>query len=70
MVMENTHEAQQLRQYLTEAVEMLDDLRPKLALFEKQRYFRFKVALHNYCGQDAGLRNALAEAGVSNAGKR
>ena len=62
--MENTQEAQQLRQYLAEAVEMLDDLKPKLALFEKQRYFRFKAALNQYCRADAALKSSLADAGV------
>lgn len=63
--MENTQEAQQLRQYLAEAVEMLDDLKPKFALFEKQRYFRFKAALHQYCRVDAALKSSLAEMGDS-----
>ncbi|OOQ62220.1 hypothetical protein [Mucilaginibacter pedocola] len=51
--MENMQETQQLRQYLAEAVDMLDDLKPKLALFEKQRYFRFKAQLRHFCEQDA-----------------
>ncbi|RWY54148.1 hypothetical protein [Mucilaginibacter gilvus] len=64
--MENTQETQQLQQYLAEAVEMLDDLKPKLALFEKQRYFRFKAALENYLKLNDGLRRSWAEAGVTN----
>jgi hypothetical protein len=66
--MENVKETEQLQQYLAEAVEMLDDLKPKLALFEKQRYFRFKAALDNYCKLNKGLRNSLEQAGVTNAG--
>lgn len=46
--MEHTNDTEQLRQYLAEAVEMLDDVKPKLALFEKQRYFRLKAALEKY----------------------
>ncbi|TFF39263.1 hypothetical protein [Mucilaginibacter psychrotolerans] len=46
--MEHTNDTEQLRQYLAEAVEMLDDVKPKLALFEKQRYFRLKAAVDSY----------------------
>jgi hypothetical protein len=46
--MEHTNDTEQQRQYLAEAVEMLDDVKPKLALFEKQRYFRLKAAVDNY----------------------
>nr|WP_294949277.1 hypothetical protein [uncultured Mucilaginibacter sp.] len=66
--MENVKETEQLQQYLAEAVEMLDDLKPKLALFEKQRYFRFKAALDNYCKLNTGLHNSLEQAGVVDAG--
>ncbi|WP_191191885.1 hypothetical protein [Mucilaginibacter pankratovii] len=63
--MENVKETEQLQRYLAEAVELLDDVKPKLALFEKQRYFRFKAALENYLKLNDGLRRSLAEAGVA-----
>jgi hypothetical protein len=63
--MENVKETEQLQRYLAEAVELLDDVKPKLALFEKQRYFRFKTALENYLKLNDGLRRSLAEAGVA-----
>ncbi|MEO7212421.1 hypothetical protein [Mucilaginibacter sp.] len=63
--MENSKEMEQLKQYLAEAVDMLDDVKPKLALFEKQRYFRFKAALSEFSKLNDGLRQSPTEAGVA-----
>lgn len=40
--MENLKEEEQIKLYLQEALEMLDDMRHNLGLFEKQRYYRFR----------------------------
>ncbi|AMR33076.1 hypothetical protein A0256_17475 [Mucilaginibacter sp. PAMC 26640] len=44
--MENLTEQQLCKRYLEEALEMLDDMRYNLSLFEKQRYYRFRAKIN------------------------
>lgn len=46
--METLKEQEQIKLYLQEALEMLDDMRHNLGLFEKQRYFRFRDKITNH----------------------
>jgi hypothetical protein len=48
ITMENLKEVEQLRLFMAEAVEMLEDIKQKFGLFEKQRYFKFKSALDDF----------------------
>ena len=46
--MESLNELEQNKLYLQEALEMLDDMRHNLGLFEKQRYYRFRAKLEHH----------------------
>jgi hypothetical protein len=46
--MENSKEIEHLRLFIAEAVEMLEDIKQKFGLFEKQRYHKFKSALNDF----------------------